>query len=85
MGYYVTFRCDSCEVEHITKGTMDMPPYWIGMQLAISDNTGAIPPHEQDHYQHFCSIECASDYMKSKSFKKRKTMVDKKRKQGNGD
>ncbi len=44
---------------------MEMPPYWIGFQVAIADSDGLIPDHERDVYTHFCKQECLIEFVNS--------------------
>jgi len=41
---------------------MDMPPYWMGIQLAIANGEGMVPMNNKDTFLHFCSVECLAEY-----------------------
>jgi hypothetical protein len=56
---------------------MELPPNWIGVQIAIANSDGYIPPHERDIYMHFCSIECLSEHADGDDFKERYYLADK--------
>jgi len=75
--HYVTFVCETCDTEYTVEGSMEMPPYWMGIQIVIAGNFGHIPNHEQENYQHFCSDTCIIEYLQSKDFRRRKVLVDK--------
>ena len=34
--HYVTFVCETCDTEYTVDGNMDMPPYWMGVQIVIA-------------------------------------------------
>lgn len=74
----MTIICDGCGKNWMVDETMDLPPYWIAMRAAIADKDGLVPPHEreEDMDLHFCSTECASEYMLGDEFKARASMVD---------
>ena len=55
---------------------MEMPPYWIGVQLAIPDIDGLIPDHERDIFVHFCEQECLIEFSNSNHIKERIMLVD---------
>ncbi len=76
--HLVTFKCDSCEKEHMIDEEMEMPPYWFGVQMAIADQDGMIPSHEREEYLHFCEQKCLFDFCIGKELKSRFLLVDKK-------
>lgn len=78
MSHRVTIICDNCEKNWMIDETMDLPPYWLGMRVVIADKDGLIPPHEREDVMdlHFCSKECASEYLSGEDFKARSLMVD---------
>lgn len=76
MSHRVTFICDSCEKQFMIDETMDVPPHWIAIQVAMSDKDGLIPNQERDKFSHFCSQECVALYAKSDELRERSLMVD---------
>lgn len=76
MGYRVTFHCNNCSTEYAIDNSMDLPPHWVAVQLAITNNEGLIPEHEQNLYMHFCTQKCFTAYSKSDELKERILMVD---------
>jgi hypothetical protein len=72
----IDFSCDGCGKQYSLEENMDLPPQWLGVQIAISDNEGTILKHEQEYFSHFCSIECLTDYSKSEELKERMLMSD---------
>lgn len=77
MAHRVTFVCDTCEKQFMVTEEMDMPPHWFALQLALSDKDGLIPPQERDVFSHFCSQECASQFVGSNEVRERSLIVDK--------
>lgn len=72
----VVFTCDMCE-SHFTVGNdMELPPGWIGVQMAVADADGYIPTHERDIYIHFCSLQCLGEYMSGDDMKERYYLAD---------
>jgi hypothetical protein len=65
-----------CEVEYTIEQKMDLPPYWIGVQLALSNVNGFIPSHEREVFNHFCSMECLTVYLQGEEVLQRKSLVD---------
>lgn len=55
---------------------MEFPPHWIAIQLAISNEEGQIPDHEQHAFMHFCRQKCLTEYAKSDELKERILVVD---------
>ena len=78
MSHRVTIICDGCDKNWMVDETMDLPPYWIYIRSVIADKDGQVPPHEQEDSMdlHFCSRECAADYLMSDEFRARSTTVD---------
>jgi hypothetical protein len=76
MSHRLTLLCDSCGKEYMVDETMDMPPYWMAVQIAIGDKEGFVPEHERDKFIHFCSQECFADYCGSAELKERIMLVD---------
>lgn len=73
----IVFMCDRCD-KHFTIGNdMELPPGWLGVQLAIADSNGYIPTREREVYMHFCSLECLSEFIDSDELKERFYLVDK--------
>ena len=87
MSHRVTIICDGCEKNWMVDETMDLPPYWIGLRSVIADKDGQVPPHERDETLdlHFCSKECASDYLLGNDFQDRASMVDRQFPEDNED
>lgn len=77
----ITFTCDykDCEKNFMIDETMELPPHWIGMQVAIGNKEGEVIENEQNIFAHFCSIECTIKYLSSTNFKNRYFSVDKPR------
>ena len=74
----VTFVCNGngCGEEYMLHEDMEMPPHWIGLQVAISDEDGAIPDHEREIFTHFCKQECLIEYVNSNDITERMMLVD---------
>ena len=77
MSHRVTFVCDSCDKQYMTDESMELPPYWFAVQVAIADKDGLVPVQERDVFQHFCTQRCAIEYTKGNQLKQRSCMVDK--------
>lgn len=75
MAHKITIVCDSCEKEYMIESTMDLPPYWLGVQMAIADKDGVVPP--KDIFIHLCSQECMADYAASDIMKEKILLADK--------
>ena len=76
----ITFKCnnETCGLQYTIEEEMEMPPHWFGLQLAIADSEGMIPPHERDIFQHFCSQRCLVEYVASKIIKTRYLLASRK-------
>jgi len=72
----VTFKCDACETNFMIDESMEMPPGWLGMQVAIADSDGCVPDHEQDVFCHFCSQDCFVEFASSDEMRSRLAMAD---------
>lgn len=72
----VDFECDGCGVQHSLDEGMELPPKWIGVQIAVADNEGIIPEQEQECFAHFCSTTCFCEYAKSEEMKERVLLSD---------
>jgi hypothetical protein len=77
MSHKITFNCDHCNENFIVDEGMEMPPYWIGVQIALSNHHGNIPVQEQEVINHFCSTECFNAFLEGEDFKRRIALVDK--------
>lgn len=76
MSHRVTYICDSCEKQFIIDDIMDIPSYWIALQVAIANKDGLVHPKERDVYSHFCCQECAVEYLLSDEMKEKILTVD---------
>ncbi len=73
----VVFTCDQCD-KHFTLGfDMELPPGWFGVQIAIADSDGYIPPHEREIYTHYCSLDCLAESVVDDDLKERFYLADK--------
>lgn len=76
MSHSITFICDSCEKQFMIDETMEIPPHWIAVQIAIADKDGLVPSQERDVFSHFCSQECVVEYTSSDKIRERSLTVD---------
>lgn len=76
MSHRVTFICDICEEQYLIEESMDMPPGWFAVQVAIADKDGLVPNQERDVFSHFCSRKCVAEYAKSDELRERSLTVD---------
>ena len=74
----ISFVCDGCDTHHMVKDDAEMPPHWLGLQIAIANEDGLISSQERDIYKHFCSIECMITYVCGEEIKERLSFVDRK-------
>ena len=74
--HQVTFTCDACDQNYLINDSMEMPPGWLGMQVAIADTDGCVPDNEQDVFCHFCSQNCFMEFASSDEMRRRLVMVD---------
>ena len=72
----INFQCDGCGQQHILEEGMELPPRWLGVQIAFSNSDGIIPKQEQECFCHFCNIECFGDFVSSQEIKDRLLLVD---------
>lgn len=71
----ITLICDNCEKHFSLSTGMDLPPYWLGVQVAIGNEDGnAMGGAEM--YNHFCSQECFQEYAGGEEIKYHLTMID---------
>lgn len=78
MSHQLIYVCDNCGKEYTVDDSMEMPPYWFGVQIAIADKDGLIPPHEREIFDHFCCQTCFTKHSEGKEVRERKCIVDKK-------
>lgn len=76
MSHRVTFICDSCEKQFMIDESMDIPPHWIAIQVAMSNKDGLVPNQEREVFSHFCSQDCVTVYAQSDILRERSIMVD---------
>lgn len=72
----LTLVCDICGQEFMLEESMDLPPYWLAVQIGIGDKDGFASDDEQK-YNHFCSQECFIDFAKGPEIKERLMLIDK--------
>ena len=72
----VDFKCDTCDREHMLDEGMELPPNWMGVQIAFSNAEGIIPEHEQEVFNHFCSLQCLAEFVQSEEVKERFYLSD---------
>ena len=77
MGHKLTLVCDICELEYMMEDGMELPPYWIGLQLVVSDKDGYVPISVKDVFMHICSIRCLSEVSEHPQIKARRALIDK--------
>ena len=75
MAHKITIVCDSCEKEYMMGNNMDLPPYWLGIQLAVADKDGVVP--SKDTFVHLCSQQCFIEYAQSDAVKEKILLADK--------
>jgi hypothetical protein len=78
VSHLVTIICDKCSESYLMDETMDMPPHWIGMRIAISNGDGLVPPHEREESVdwHFCSQNCAAEFIGGEVLRERIATVN---------
>ena len=76
MSHRLIFICNMCGIEYAPQDAVDLPPYWVGVQIAIANGGGQIPPQEREVFCHFCSTECLAKYAVGSEVRTRKCMVD---------
>jgi len=72
----ITFICNGCGQEWMITEEMEMPPYWLGLEVAVADKDGLVPEHERAKFIHFCEQECLTKYTNSDELKERILSVD---------
>lgn len=77
MSQVLSFHCDECQEEFSVEEGMDLPPYWMGMQVCLGNQYGIIPEREMDVILHFCGINCLKKYINGENMKRRLALVDK--------
>ena len=63
MSHKITIICDSCDSQFMIDETMDMPPYWLGVRLAVADGDGLVSSHERE----LISVNCLEQVTYEKS------------------
>ncbi len=71
----ITLICDNCGQHFPLETGMDLPPYWIGAQIAIGNEEGSAMSGSE-MYSHFCTQECFQEYAGGDEIKYHLTMVD---------
>lgn len=72
-----TMICDNCNTNFMLQENYEMPPYWIGCQIVVSNKDGEILiESEEASFFHFCSQECFSSYAGGKPMKKMIASID---------
>lgn len=56
---------------------MEIPPYWLGIQIAVGDGEGIIPHNARDLFLHICSLECLSEMATNHKLRERVALIDK--------
>jgi len=75
----ITFKCDSCDTNFtIDEQAMELPPGWLGLQIAVADSDGCIPEQEREVFGHFCTRACLVEYISSQQIMERLCLTDKK-------
>ena len=75
MAHKITIICDMCETEFMIDLEMDLPPYWLGVQIAVANQDGIVPT--KDMFIHVCSQECFIEFAKSQDLKEWRMLADK--------
>ena len=75
MSISVTVSCDNCGSEFPTETSMELPPYWMGVQIAVSNSSGTIVGN--DLFVHLCSPKCLSEFAKGSMVKEKIMLADK--------
>lgn len=73
--HIVDFECDGCGQRYSLESG-ELPPRWIGVQIAMANTEGDIPKHEQKCFSHFCSLECLLEFAKSDDLRERFLLSD---------
>lgn len=72
-----TMICDNCNKNFMLKEDHEMPPYWIGCQIVVSNKEGEIlVESEESSFFHFCGQDCLSAFVSSKAVSKMIASVD---------
>ena len=77
MGHRITIICDVCESEYLMEEGMELPPYWLGVQIAVGDSEGEIPAQTRDLLLHFCSLDCLHNLAENSQVRARLALIDK--------
>jgi hypothetical protein len=75
MSINITVTCDNCNSEFPTEDSMELPPYWMGVQIAVANHDGIIVG--QDLFVHICSTKCLAEFSKSQIIKDKIMFADK--------
>lgn len=73
MSHKITLVCDACEQEYLLNEDMEIPPYWIGAQIAAGNKDGLLT---QELFIHVCSQKCLLEFIR-KNFRKYMALIDK--------
>ena len=77
MGHRITLICDVCEKEYMLDEGMEIPPYWLGIQIAIGDGDGMVPTGARDLFLHLCSLDCFSEAANNRKVRDQMALIDK--------
>ncbi len=75
MSHRVTLICDNCGEEYILGENMDLPPYWLGVQVAVGNYDGEASGAEL--FLHLCGQECLSEYTEGEELRNKIAFIDK--------
>ena len=75
MSINITLSCDSCGSEFSAEDEMELPPYWMGVQIAVANSNGLIAG--QDLFVHICSQKCFVEFSKGQVIKNKIMLIDK--------
>lgn len=72
----IEFSCDECELIYSTheNSGVDLPPYWLAVHIAMSNEDGLVSPTEE--YIYFCSPKCLCDYTKRPIIEQQLSVID---------
>lgn len=81
----IDFKCDNCDHEYMLNEGMELPPSWMGVQIAFANTKGVIPEDEQEIFSHFCSLKCLIEFVQSDEIKERFFLADQNDEDGEED
>jgi hypothetical protein len=71
----ITVACDNCGTEFCMEDEMELPPYWMGVQMAVTNGSGLIVG--QDLFVHICSSKCLVEFAGGNVIKDKLMCADK--------